>query len=94
MMTHLEMQAVRAFDRIIAQTTAGWDEMESADAHWDAGEWSGPAWAKNWTDEIDRVVKLVAFRFGLWEKDLNAAIEQRCYDQFNAERAALEAHHE
>lgn len=45
-----ELKACRAHARLMAVKTRGWDEAEAADAHWDAGEWSSPAWAQQWQD--------------------------------------------
>ena len=76
MITHVEMQAIRAFDKLYLVSTEGWAEMEGCDAHWDGGEWSGPAWAENWENEHDRVMSIVAERFGISAVDLALAYEQ------------------
>ena len=69
-MSSRNVQAVRAFNKLLSITTEGWDEMEGCDRHYDGGEWSGPAWAKNWENEYDRVGKLVSGRFGIPEETL------------------------
>ncbi len=79
--TKLEMQAVRAFDRVFSESTKNWAYAEECDASYDAGEWSGPVWAKNWSDEFKRIVNIVADRFQILPWDLDHAIEQRNHEE-------------
>ena len=63
-------KAIRAYERLLEQRTRGWDEMEAADRHWDGGEFSGPAWARNYEQmQLDTAYD-VAKRFGLRGDDL------------------------
>ena len=81
MISQREMRAVRAYDRVFANSTEGWNEAEAADASYDGGEWSGPSWAKNWLNEDRRVISLVAERFEIYDHDLQSAIQQRVCDE-------------
>lgn len=95
--TRLQYQAVRACEKLLAISTATWGEGEACDAHFDGGEWSGPAWAENWDTEIGRVANLVASRFGLdgerlrttWEYHAPYDEEGRQQDAMLAKRNAL-----
>ena len=64
-LSNYELSACRAFDRIYASKTEGWEEAEYADAHWDGGEWSGPAWADNWQRVEEECYAIVGERFGM-----------------------------
>jgi hypothetical protein len=64
-MNKLELQAVRAFARIIEPINASHDECIEADAGFDAGEFSGPAHDRMLMEEYERVAAVVAPRFGL-----------------------------
>lgn len=68
--------AVRSFFRLYAIRTKGWDEMEGCDRHYDGGEWSGPAWAKNWEDEYVRTAEHIAERFKIDLAELYNWIEK------------------
>ena len=72
-LTQHEVHACRAVARLVAVKTEGWAEAEYADAHWDAGEWSGPAWADNWQRADEEATKTVAERFGLERRSPNSA---------------------
>jgi hypothetical protein len=50
----------RIVSRVFAQRTEGWEEAERADAGFDAGEWSGPAWSHAWEDEMEATIDYVA----------------------------------
>jgi len=82
-MTKRQYAAVRAFERFIGISTDGWAEAEGADAHWDGGEWSGPAWTDNWENEHHRVAGIVAARFGMTVEDLLIYIECKENDEEN-----------
>jgi hypothetical protein len=73
-MTKTQQQAVRAFNRVFTPIMRDMSMAEACDAHFDGGEWSGPAWAEMYDDERNRVLTLVAWRFGLTAPDLNNAI--------------------
>ncbi len=77
------MRAIRAFDRVISNSTEGWNEVEAADAHWDAGEWSGPAWARAWEAEVIRVTDMVADRFQICPDDLGSNWTRIQYHNLN-----------
>lgn len=64
------LTAVRSYFRLFAIRTEGWDEAEGCDRHYDAGEWSGPAWAENWEEMERRTVRYTAERFGVNACDL------------------------
>jgi hypothetical protein len=73
--------AVRSFFRLYAIRTKGWDEMEGCDSHYDGGEWSGPAWAKNWEDEYVRTAEHIAERFNFDLTELYNWIEKWQYSE-------------
>lgn len=58
-------QAARAFNRIMAPITAVMAEAAHADAWFDGGEWSSSAHDRLYEDEEQRVLQLVADRFGI-----------------------------
>jgi hypothetical protein len=60
-----QLQACRAYERLLAARTEGWDEMEACDRHWDGGEWSGPAWGDNWQRAEEYCERVIAERFEL-----------------------------
>jgi ferritin-like protein len=64
-----EKAAVRAFTRLLDVRTEGWDEAESADRSYDAGEWSGPAWADNWQRVEHECHREIALRFDLFSPE-------------------------
>lgn len=64
-LTTNEVQACRAFSRLLAVHTEGWLEAEGCDSHYDGGEWSGPAWADNWQEAEEHCYRLIADRFDL-----------------------------
>ena len=87
MISRTQKQAARAYRRLLAQRTDGWDEAEAVDAHWDGGEFSGPAWADNWLTAECVAISETAAQFGLTDDQLCDAIEwmdsqeaQRFYD--------------
>ena len=67
-------RAIRAALRLLSITTEGWAEGEACDRHFDGGEWSGPAWSENWAVEEERVIELVALRFGYMPRAVSDAI--------------------
>ena len=79
-LTKHEVAACRAVARLLTIHTEGWAEAEHADGHWDAGEWSGPAWADNWQQADEHCVKVVAERFGLEDAYL-----QNCVHEYDCE---------
>lgn len=81
--------AVRSFHRLYAIRTEGWDEAEGCDRHFDGGEWSGPAWAKNWEDEYKRTAQHIAERFGFDVVDLCDWIENTQYYESNKWQEAM-----
>lgn len=88
--TRLQYQAVRACEKLLAISTATWGQGEACDAHFDGGEWSGPAWANNWDTEIGRVANLVASRFGLDGERLRTTWEYHApYDQEGRQQDAM-----
>lgn len=60
-----ELRAVRAYERLLAIRTEGWNELEAADAKFDGGEWSGAAWGDQWQEMDERCLAEVAERFEL-----------------------------
>lgn len=68
------MPAVRAFNRIIAPKFNSLEEAEQYDAHWDGGEWSGPAWANIYEDVWKDTLKLVAERFDITVAELDDSV--------------------
>lgn len=84
-----EFCAVRSFHRLYAIRTEGWHEGEMCDRHFDGGEWSGPAWAKNYEEEHMRTVKHIAERFGVDEEKLHEWIENMQYYESNKWQDAM-----
>jgi len=62
---NIDKQLVKAFNRVLAQRTEGWEEAEACDAQFDAGEWSGPAWGDVWQQVDQEVTEYVAARFNV-----------------------------
>lgn len=62
-LTKHQKTAVRAVFKFLSISTRGWAYAESCDRTYDAGEWSGSAWADNWENEQKRVIDVVAARF-------------------------------
>ena len=73
--------AIRSIQKLLSITTEGWSEMEAADAHFDGGEWSGPAWGDNWQEEEERVIKVVAHHFGLSPSALGESFHNWQYNE-------------
>ena len=63
-LNHHELQACRAFHKLLAVRTEGWAEAEAADAKFDGGEWSGPAWGDHWQQAEEYCEEVIARRFG------------------------------
>lgn len=67
MMTKHEMTAVRTVLRVLAIRTDGWDDAQRADAGFDGGEWSGPAWGRAYETAEREAIEYVAQRFDVTE---------------------------
>jgi len=72
---------VRAYNRILAQRTEGWEEAEACDSQYDAGEWSGPAWGDNWQRVESEVAEYVAERFGVPVGAVEFAVIEADYER-------------
>jgi hypothetical protein len=64
-LTKNDLHAVRAFHRLLSVHTEGWDEAEGCDRHYDGGEWSAPAWGRNWQEADEHCYRIIADRFDL-----------------------------
>lgn len=60
-----DLDACRAFYRLLDVHTEGWDKWWQADRHWDGGEWSDAAWSDNWQDAEEHCERVIAERFNL-----------------------------
>lgn len=76
MLTKHEKDAGRAYQRVLAQRTEGWDQFESMDAGFDGGEFSGPAWSGKWEEAADQSLQVVAERFDLEARDLEYIVAE------------------
>lgn len=81
--------AIRSCIRVLRISTKGWAAAEEADSSYDAGEWSGPAWADNWQQEEDRVVKMVARLFDISHSQLGIAWQTWDHNEGDCEMDAL-----
>lgn len=64
------MTAVRTANRLIQRHYEAQAPAIQADMQFDGGEWSGPAWSAEMAQTEDRLVDLVAERFGVSSEDL------------------------
>jgi len=69
-MCRSDIQAVRAFNRLFAQRTEGWDEHWEMDRGFDGGEYSDAAWGRNYEQARDECLAIVAARFDIDEHRL------------------------
>ena len=83
------LTAVRSYLRLFAIRTEGWWEAEGCDRQYDDGEWSGPAWAKNWEDAEHTTVDHVAERFDVDACDLYDWIQFYVNQQMHLEMDAM-----
>jgi hypothetical protein len=83
------MTAVRAYNKVWGPLARSMSEAEECDAHFDGGEWSGPAWGRIWEEQEDRVRKLVAERFGITPQQLEQSVREADY-QFDVNFFGLE----
>ncbi len=63
-------QAGKAFNRLMSDWQKLADEQESVDAHFDGGEWSGPAWGRMYDAREKSALNLVARRFNITTDDV------------------------
>jgi hypothetical protein len=76
------MQAIRALRRIYEGPTAqAMAEGAACDAHFDGGEWSGPAHAEMQDDWMREQERMVAAAYGLDTAVLGRAFDTACYMQ-------------
>lgn len=81
--------AIRAYHKIAAPIFQHMDIAAACDAHYDAGEWSGPAYAELQEIEDSRIICLVATRFNMdrlvLATDINSAMhnENECWYEAN-----------
>jgi len=97
-MTNRERIATRACVRVFDNLTDGWERDEACDRHYDAGEWSGPAWAQNWEQAAAQACQLVSERFEMDAEHLRTLWEyQAPHDHFvhlmDAHADAASLHH-
>ena len=69
-----ERRAVDCFNRSWAPVAEKLAEAQECDAHFDGGEWSGPAHDSIWQKQHDQMLDTVAEAFGMTPDDLSAAI--------------------
>jgi hypothetical protein len=75
--------AVRAFRRIMVPISDSHDEAARWDAGFDGGEFSGPAHDRMLEEEYQRVLEIVAGRFGIEPADLENMTLLADYHQWN-----------
>ena len=75
-MKHMK-KAARAYRRLLERRTQGWYDYQTMDAGFDAGEWSGPAWADNWQRACERTEADIAKAFCV---GIEALSNQICRD--------------
>lgn len=63
-------QAGKAFNRLQNDFHAASEEFEMCDRHYDAGEWSGPAWGRVYEETAQRHLKLVARAYHITTNDV------------------------
>jgi hypothetical protein len=84
------MQAIRALRRIYSGPTAqAMAEAADCDAHFDGGEWSGPAHAEMMDDWLQEKLRHVAAAYGLDTATLGRALDRACYEQEGREWDAM-----
>lgn len=83
--------AVRAFHRLMRLITAQHEEASRLDAGFDGGEFSGPAHARMYEDDEDRIAALVAKRFGFEYDELNEAISYTDHLTYTRQCDAIES---
>jgi len=74
-------QAGKAFNRLQGDFYAQAAEFEACDHHYDAGEWSGPAWGKVYEEVEERHADLVARAFDITPNEVWEAAQELEYGE-------------
>lgn len=85
----MNIQAVRAFNRVWLPIAAQLEEAEARDAHFDGGEWSRSAHANLWLEKYDATVERVAHRFDIEPNTLVNDMQEYFYHQVDCQCVAL-----
>lgn len=77
------MTAVRALNRLLRPHAMVMEKVMSADAGFDAGEWSTGAHERRWFQFMDAQTAMVAERFGMTVAELETAMMESEYRSCN-----------